>query len=375
MSLRSLLLSSDEKIVRVLRRVLSDLEIELEHCPAPETAIRKLTRQRYEALIVDCLDPASTENVLKSAKASPTNARAVAIVLVDATIGLRGGFEMGGHFVLHKPLHPERARSSFRAARALMKQERRRQTRIPVEIPVECTGARSSRKFSVKTIDLCEGGMAVRFTGRLINESPVRFRLPLPGTNQRLDIEGEFAWEGNGQQAGVRFTSICDEDRFMLREWILSHISDSEPDDPPVDCRLADLTLGACYLETDSPFPVATRIALSMSAADFQMHATGIVRVMHPEFGMGVEFEQSTEGQRDNVRTLIEKLRETGEQSPKLHVLPELLEPSSREQSALAGSFDLAGDSLVELFRQKSEVPVEVFLAEMRQQRQAASAH
>ena len=54
MALKSLVLCSDEKIVRVLRRVLGDLDIDLELCPDSEAALRKLTRQRFEAIIVDC---------------------------------------------------------------------------------------------------------------------------------------------------------------------------------------------------------------------------------------------------------------------------------------------------------------------------------
>src|ERR1019366_6501492 len=50
MGLKSLLLSSDEKTVRVLRRVLSDLEIGVEHCTAVDEAIRRITRQRFEAI-------------------------------------------------------------------------------------------------------------------------------------------------------------------------------------------------------------------------------------------------------------------------------------------------------------------------------------
>ncbi len=53
MNLKSLLLSSDEKTVRILRRVLSDLEIGVEHCSATDDAIRRITRQRFEAIIVD----------------------------------------------------------------------------------------------------------------------------------------------------------------------------------------------------------------------------------------------------------------------------------------------------------------------------------
>jgi CheY-like chemotaxis protein len=54
MTLKALVLCSDDKILRVLRRVLSDLEIGLEHCPDADSAIQRLTRQRFEALIVDC---------------------------------------------------------------------------------------------------------------------------------------------------------------------------------------------------------------------------------------------------------------------------------------------------------------------------------
>jgi hypothetical protein len=374
MSLHCLLLSSDDKTVRILRRVLSDLEIEIENCFTQETAVRKLTRRRFEGVIVDCSNPSDAQSVLKSAKASPANSRAIAIVLVDSSQGMRAGFDLGGHFVLHKPLHPERTRSSFRAVRALMKQERRRQMRVAIQFPVECSGLRSSRKFTVQTIDLCEGGMAIRFSGPVVNESALHFKLELPGSGDYLEINGELAWEGVRDQAGVRFTTLSDEHRNTLRRWIQKQLADPQQDDPPVSCHLADLTPGACYLETESPFPVGTRVALSMTFSNFEMQAGGIVRIMHPEFGMGVEFCQHTEAERDRVRKLIETLREHGARSPELYVVPELLESSSEDQAVIGGSLEMAVDSLVEFFRQKSQVPVEVFLAEMRQQRRAATA-
>src|SRR5208337_1341273 len=132
MSLKSLLLSSDEKTVRVLRRVLSDLEIDVECSCLADDAIRRITRQRFEAIIVDGADAEQASGVLRAAKAAPVNKRALGIVLVEASVGLKGGFEMGGHFVLHKPLTVERAKASFRAVRALMKRERRLQLRAAV---------------------------------------------------------------------------------------------------------------------------------------------------------------------------------------------------------------------------------------------------
>src|SRR5216683_1301734 len=237
MNLKSLLMSSDEKTVRVLRRVLSDMEIDVEHCTSAGAAIRRITRQRFEAIIVDGTNVEEANSVLQGAKAAPVNKRALTIVLVEFPLGLKGGFEMGAHFVLHKPLAVERAKASFRAVRALMKCERRLKMRIAVQIPVECFG---SARYKAKTLDLCEGGMAIQFTGRVAKESPLRFSLDLPGMDGKLELHGELAWEGNGDHAGVRFKDATDEDRTILRQWLNSQLPEPEQDDPPVNCRLTD---------------------------------------------------------------------------------------------------------------------------------------
>ena len=366
MNLKCLLVSSDEKTVRILRRVLSDLEIMVEHCDSTDSAIRKITRQRFESIIVDCAVPAEATNILRAAKSAPANNRAIGIVLVDPTLGLRGGFDMGAHFVLHKPLSGERAKASFRAVRALMKRERRRQLRVIVQIPVEARAFGSGVVFKASTLDLCEGGMAVQFPGALPKDNTLRFTLDLPGMTQKFEVEGELAWGGQRAQAGVRFKSISEEQLQTLRQWLNSQLPEPEPDDPPVSCTLTDLSLGGCYLKTVSPFPQGTRIGISTKMADLELRASGIVRVTHPEFGMGVEFLQSTSQQHDHVRQLIETLRATGEKSPELLVEPEGLEPVSTAEGPPAAS----EDALLDLFRQKNQMPLDSFLEQMREQRQ-----
>src|SRR5271163_647683 len=135
MSLQALVLCSDEKIVRVLRRVLSELEISIQHCPDADFAVRKLTRQRFEAVIVDCHDEQTAAQVLRSARSAPCNKHSIAVAIIDGQQALRSAFNLGAHFVLYKPISMERAKSSFRAARALMKRERRRNLRVPIELP------------------------------------------------------------------------------------------------------------------------------------------------------------------------------------------------------------------------------------------------
>ena len=88
MGLKSLLLCSDEKIVRVLRRVLGDLDIEVDLCPNADAALRKLTRQRFEGIVADLADHGAME-VLRSARSAPCNKQAVAVAIVEPNIGLK----------------------------------------------------------------------------------------------------------------------------------------------------------------------------------------------------------------------------------------------------------------------------------------------
>lgn len=385
MNLKSLLLSSDEKTVRVLRRVLSDLEIDVEHCALGDEAIRLITRQRFEAIVVDGVNPEEAANVFRGAKASPVNKRALAIVLVESTVGLKGGFEMGAHFVLHKPLAVERAKSSFRAVRALMKRERRQQLRVAVQVPLECFG--SSARFTAKTVDISEGGMAIQFIGHKPKESSLRFSIDMPGLDEKLELEGELAWEGKSDQAGVRFKDATEEQIKTLRRWMNSNLSEpEEEDDPPVKATLSELSLGGCYLKTSSPFPRGTRVVLSIKSGNVEAHAGGIVLVAHPEFGMGVEFLQSAPAQHEQVQRLVKMLRASKDKSPELQVEPDGLETPAPDGSlsmyqafasegiALQPAVRETDDRLVELFRHKFQIPVETFMEQMREQRHSAQA-
>jgi c-di-GMP-binding flagellar brake protein YcgR len=346
MGLRSLLLCSDEKIVRVLRRVLGDLEIEVDLCPNSDSALRKLTRQRFEGIIVDLADDGAIE-VLRSARGAPCNKQAVAVAIVEPIVGLKAVFEVGAHFVLYKPVSSERAKSSFRAARALMKSERRRNARVAVQIPVIMRSSEAGGNIKVTTVDLSEGGMAVLLPNRRRPSGRWQIAFTLPGTSTQLEISADFAWEGAKEQAGLRFLQTMPEVTRQLREWLKQNSPDAEQDDPPIRCQLTDLSLGGCYLENSSPFPVASRLILSMRAGGVEVRVQGIVRVMHPDRGMGVEFTQNTPEHRSALEKFLNVLTENRTLLPELFVLPEGLEVESRR--AAATTVD-TGDPLLQLF-------------------------
>jgi c-di-GMP-binding flagellar brake protein YcgR len=364
MSLKALVLCSDEKIVRVLRRVLGDLDIAVDLSSDSDAALRKLTRERFEAIVADCAAEGASD-VLRSARSAPCNKHAVAVAIVEPSVGLKAAFGIGAHFVLYKPVSSERAKSSFRAARALMKSERRRNARVNVEIPVMMRNTEADANMRVTTIDLSEGGMAVKMPTRRKPTGRWHIAFTLPGTETSLELISEFAWEGTKAQAGLRFQHISPEATQQLREWLKQNSPDAEQDDPPIRCQLTDLSLGGCYLEISSPFPVLSRVTLSMRAASVEVRAQGIVRVMHPDKGMGVEFTQATPEHRAAVEKFLGVLTENRLLLPELLVEPEGLESDA---SAPKRPSSESNDPLLDLFYGE-QLPIEAFHEALQKQR------
>lgn len=366
MGLKSLVLCSDEKIVRVLRRVLSDLEIAAQHCENAESAIRIITRQRFEAVIVDCDNAASAAEVLKSVRSSPCNKRAVAVAIINGQTGLRAAFEMGAHFVLYKPVSMERAKVSFRAAHSLMKRERRRNLRVPVQMRIALNGQPAT------TLDLSEGGMALQGVHGSLRDGTFRLSFTLPDSSSIIETKGEIAWEGSNGQTGIRFVDLSPDATQQLKTWLNRNVPESEKEDPPIHCRLTDLSSGGCYVEINTPLPVGARVGLSMRVAEVAVRAEGVVRVMHPDIGMGIEFTQRTAAQREQVEKFIRELMSAQEALPDLLVEPEELDTEVTQNSPTASADELE-DPLLELFRNRSTLPAEAFLEELRKQRRTQS--
>ena len=370
--LQSLLLCADDKVVRVLRRVLSEMEIGVEHCSDPDSATRLLTRQRFEAVIVDCTVPEIAGKVLSGTRSAPANRRAITVAILesasagDSQAALKRAFAMGSHFVLFKPISIERTRASFRAVRALMKRERRRHARIPIEIAVELLAGDESGSIRANTLDLGENGMAVNTRGRRLPPS-FQVKFSLPGIGVHIECGGEVAWEG-GQLLGIRFCDVAMETKDQLKQWVARQLQGADAEEVPVSCRLTDLSPSACYLQTESPFPVRTRLQLAMKVGDLVVETEGIVRLMHPGTGMGVEFTKNTSVQKAHVEDFIRTLVSTTGAVPDIEVKPDAIDNSSD-----AFSFwqlpDERVDPLLSLFRTKTELPPDLFQMELRKQR------
>ncbi len=210
MALQSLLLSRDDEVIRVLRRVLSDLEIEVEVCTGPEKAEEELRRKKWDAIIIDCDDVHGAVDVLRSVRQMPSNKTSTAFAIIHGITSVRSAFEMGANLALEKPLTADRAKHSFRAVHGMMLAERRRYYRHPVDMAVTLKWEDKDRHRHYEVLgtafNLSEGGMAMKLkSAPPETTSMATLHFVLPGTHNWIEIGGSIAWFDNEGQAGVRF--------------------------------------------------------------------------------------------------------------------------------------------------------------------------
>jgi Tfp pilus assembly protein PilZ len=191
---------------------------------------------------------------------------------------------------------------------------------------------------------LSEEGLALQCEQRLPTKTKVYFRFSLPGQMRWIQLAGETVWQDSSGRAGIRFVQVPHFARVLLQEWLgartvlqQSKVTIQMPVIPargtglsasdrreqarhacqlgtevyrlgknlPYRCQLTDISTGGCYVETPEPFAKGTQVEMIVRTEDFRFRSAGVVKVVHPGFGMGVEFASQTPVQRDQVQRLI----------------------------------------------------------------------
>jgi protein TonB len=114
MAIRAFLLCGDEKAVHAVTQMLDELEVSFEHSSEPPFALKRLSTQRFDLLIVDCDNVQNATQVFNSARASNLNKASIAIAIVEGKAGVPNAFRLGASLVLTKPVSLEQARNTLR---------------------------------------------------------------------------------------------------------------------------------------------------------------------------------------------------------------------------------------------------------------------
>jgi CheY-like chemotaxis protein len=233
MTLSALLVCADESAAKVLRRVLDELGIEVESCPDFARAAIRLAQDRFDVAIVDGESNADVVGLLRDTRLARMNEGTLAIAVVAGQESIREMFSMGVNFVLYKPVAYDRALSSLRAARSVMRKEKRKKGRAPVHTHATIDYGNVSQEKAT-LINLAEDGMAVQFGKKLPPTSKVYFQFRLPGHSASVRLSGQVIWQDWNGRAGVAFVDVPKASRRMLEEFLEANLPrEAQPEQLP----------------------------------------------------------------------------------------------------------------------------------------------
>ena len=260
MSLSSLLVCEDGPSAQMLRQVLEELGIRVESCADTGRAAFRLAQERFDAVIVDCRLQQDVNALLHETRASRLNDSTLAVVVVEGQQDVREMFSAGVNLVLYRPLSYERSVSSLRAARSLMRKERRRTPRASVHTQAMIDYAGGEREKAT-LVDLTEGGMAVNF-GKRLPTSKLYFQFALPGQGVNVRLSGQVVWQEWNGRAGVQFVDVPQSSLRALRAWLRLNVPDDSEEAPSLSTVTVELQ-DTPMPESSAPNPVLPTASVS----------------------------------------------------------------------------------------------------------------
>jgi DNA-binding NarL/FixJ family response regulator len=249
MSLSSLLVCPEGPSAQMLRRVLEELSIRVESCSDTGRAAFRLAQERFDAVIVDCPQQKDVNALLHETRASRLNDSIFAVAVVQGQQNVREMFSLGVNLVLYKPISYDRAVSSLRAARNLMRIERRRAPRASVHTQAMIDYAGGDREKAT-LVDLTEEGMAVNFGKRLPPTCKLYFQFALPGQGVNVRLSGQVVWQEWNGRAGIQFVDVPQSSLRALRAWLRLNVRDDSEESPSLSTVTVELQ--------DTPLPEAS---------------------------------------------------------------------------------------------------------------------
>ena len=226
MGLTSLIFSRDERAIKILGLLLSELDMKTEHAGTLAQAQECVAQQKYDGVFAEC-ETEDGAQLLRSVRKSKHNRRSIVFALSATELKMNAAFELGAHFVLQKPLAVEKVKRTLKAAHGLMMREQRSHYRHPTSSKVILRTA-SGKTISGWLKDLSQSGAMIDADLPLRRDQPISLRFTLPETSITLEVEGKTTWSDLTGRTGVRFETLSEATQKQLLQWVIARSMDVE---------------------------------------------------------------------------------------------------------------------------------------------------
>jgi len=364
MDIRLLLVCPDQDAAALLTSVLEEMGMEAEHTPSLAHGLARLDGQKFDAVVFEYHDDASSEEFLARLRHSTKNQKTMLIAVVEEECNARPLFGLGANFVLYRPLSVERTRVSMSAARSLMRRERRHapRARVNSKASVSYPGV---PELDATLLNISHSGTLITTHERELGKGKVYFEFALPGQGQVVRLSGAVAWQDFSGRAGINFLDVPQASRKLIEGWLQqngvrpgetpeappepvierfalepklketkssAHLPKQTPEpgsdeadrrreervpcqlgatvnpvgtSTPNHCSLSDISEGGCYVEMPTPLPGKANVEIMVRTSEMKFKISGEVLTSHPGFGMGVRFVFKDSTEREEILRLL----------------------------------------------------------------------
>jgi len=347
----------DQDSTSLSELILSEMGMSAQHTSSISRGLECLDNQHFDAVVLDYRADEASEEFLARLRRSAKNRDSLLIAVVDSEFDARLVFVLGASFVLYRPLSSERTRISLRAARSLMRRERRRSPRTPVG-SVASVAYPGTPEINSVLANLSEGGTSIQTSNRIPTTCKVYFEFALPGQPKLIRLAGEVAWQDASGRTGIRFSDVPQTSRRLMQSWLEQNSTRSANDTVadkssvespaasrrgkrptsksaalvsnagnrrgerrfacklgaevytvgtgiPNRCTLSDISEGGCYVEMPTPLSGQAGVEILLRTNDTKFKIRGEVLSTHPGFGMGVRFLLHDSAEREEILRLL----------------------------------------------------------------------
>lgn len=214
MALCCLLFTSDEGTAAPIRQALSDLGVEVEHCPDAVATVEKVTHQNYQLVIIDWDRQPEAGLLLTAARERRAVERPLTLAIVSNDLSVPQALQAGANSILRRPILFNQVKDTLTTARDLL---RSKQDSAATAAQAAAAAASASAASSFPAMD--RGQEKTLRAGEFLQSAP-----PAPS--------GQFVTESDSQSS-FEPTPVEAVDPLANLEPMAASVAHEEPAPPP----------------------------------------------------------------------------------------------------------------------------------------------
>lgn len=218
-NLNLLLVEDDIPSLEMMTEVFASLNVHVRPISDSEQAASLVNKERFDGIFLDLEMPkVHGFDLARRVRTSSWNKSTPIVVVTgrDDKAAMQEAFATGATYFLHKPIDRQKLSKLLRTVRGGMFQNRRRYSRIPLQVEVTC--AKAGSIFTVKSLNLSHGGIQLDKANLKQGES-LRVTFQMPDKGPIVDTLGTVVWT-DGVRQGIQFVKLNLQYEVAIRDLI-----------------------------------------------------------------------------------------------------------------------------------------------------------